>query len=145
MTTIVCNRDEMAGDTLICSDTKATATKVFRHKGNCIGVAGSYIDCLEFVRWWKSGAKDEPPETQEVDALVLTKDGRILMFNQHHMFFELEDEFAAIGSGGAAALGAMHAGATPRQAIQIAGLVDPATGGKPTVRRRGKKNAKETA
>lgn len=137
MTTIVCNREEMAGDTLIVSDTKATATKVFKHKGSCIGVAGSYIECLEFVRWWKGGAKGEPPEVSEVDALVLTKDGRILMFNQHHAFFELEDPYAAIGSGGAAALGAMHAGATPSQAIKIAGEIDPCTGGKPTKRRRG--------
>jgi len=141
MTTIVCNREIMAGDTLLVSDTCATATKVFKHKGACIGIAGSYIECMEFVRWWKAGAKDEPPEMQEVDALVLTKDGRILMFNQHTAFFELEDEFAAIGSGGAAALGAMHHGASPKEAIIIAGRVDPSTGGKPTIRRRGKTNA----
>jgi hypothetical protein len=134
----------MAGDTLLVADTKANATKVFRHKGACIGIAGSYIECMEFVRWWKSGAKGSPPEMEEVDALVLTRDGRILMFNQHHSFFEIDDQFAAIGSGGAAALGAMHMGATPEQAIIVAGKVDPTTGGKPTIRRRGKKNAQAT-
>jgi len=127
----------MAGDTLLVSETKANAVKVFKHRGACVGVAGTYVMCMEFVKWWKSGAQGEPPDMEEVDAIVLTRDGRILCFNHHTSFFEISDAFTAIGSGGAAALGAMHAGASPERAIKIAGKVDMFTGGKPTIRRRG--------
>lgn len=137
MTTIACDRNLMAGDTLLVSDVKANATKVFKHRGAVVGVAGGYAHCMEFVKWWKDGAKGDPPDMEEVDAIVLTKDGRILCFNHHHAFFEISDDFTAIGSGAAAALGAMHAGASPRTAIKIASRVDMYTGNKPTIRRRG--------
>lgn len=137
MTTIACDREVMAGDTLLVSDTKSNATKVFKHKGSVVGVAGTFIHCMEFVRWWKAGANGDPPDMEEVDALVLTKDGRILCFNHHTAFFEITNRFTAIGSGAAAALGAMHAGADPQAAIKIASKVDMFTGGNPTIRRRG--------
>jgi ATP-dependent protease HslVU (ClpYQ) peptidase subunit len=139
MTTIACNHQLMAGDTLLTSDIKCHAQKVFKHKGNCVGIAGSYTECIIFVNWWKKGAKGEAPSMKEVEALILTSDGRILCFDQHESFFELTDGFAAIGSGAQAALGAMHAGAGPEDAVLIAGKVDPGTGDKTTVRRRGKK------
>jgi ATP-dependent protease HslVU (ClpYQ) peptidase subunit len=139
MTTIACNHALMAGDTLLTSDIKCNAQKVFKHKGNCVGIAGTYVDCVVFVNWWKKGAKGEPPKMDEVEALVLTNDGRILCFDGHASFFELNDKFAAIGSGSQAALGAMHMGAWPKEAVQVASKVDPQTGFKTTVRNRGKK------
>lgn len=139
MTTIACDRHVMAGDTLLTGDVKCSATKVFKHKGNCVGIAGSYAECIVFVNWWKKGAKGDAPDMKDVEALVLTKDGRILSFDQHESFFELKDDFAAIGSGAQAALGAMHAGADTKTAVKIAGKVDPGTGFKTTVRRRGVK------
>lgn len=139
MTTIACNHQMMAGDTLLTSDIKCNAQKVFKHKGNCVGIAGTYVDCMVFVAWWKKGAKGEVPKMEEVEALVLTNDGRILCFDQHAAFFELKGKHAAIGSGASAALGAMLMGADPEQAVKIAGQVDPGTGHKATVRRRGKK------
>ena len=101
MTTIVCTRDMMVGDTLLSSDTKATAIKVFKHKGACIGIAGTYIHCIEFVRWWKSGGNPPRPKTKDVTALVLTTTGKILCFDSHHSFYEIRDLFTAIGSGAA--------------------------------------------
>lgn len=144
MTTIVCNRSMMAGDTLLTGESPCNATKVFKHKGSIVGVAGTYANCMDFVRWWKGGTQGEAPDMEDVDALVLTADGRILCFNHHRSFFEINDRFSAIGSGAHAALGAMHAGADPAEAITIASKVDPNTGSKPTIRRRGKKNVKTT-
>lgn len=135
MTTIVCTREIMVGDTLLTSDTKASAIKVFKHKGHCIGIAGTYIHCIEFVRWWKDGGNPPRPKTKDVTALVLTPKGKILCFDSYHTFYEIRDPFTAIGSGAAAAMGALHAGATPQQAVRIASRVDAATGGKLTVRR----------
>lgn len=142
MTTIVATRDMIAGDTKLSGDINSHATKVFKHRGAVVGIAGTYAFCMDFVKWWKAGAdSDNVPDMEEVDAIVLTTDGRLLCFNHHNTFFEINDDFTAIGSGAAAALGALHAGATPQQAIKIAGKIDPGTGGKPTIRRRGKKNA----
>lgn len=134
MTTIVCDTQCMAGDTLLLSDTVCNAPKVFKHKGNCIGIAGTYVDCMRFVKWWRAGAEGNVPKMTNVDALVLTRDGRILCFDQDESFFEINDPFAAIGSGAQAALGAMHMGATPQKAVRVASKVDPATGGRTTIR-----------
>jgi 20S proteasome alpha/beta subunit len=138
MTTIVCNTRYMAGDTLLTSDIKSHGQKVFKYRGNCVGISGTYVDCIVFINWWKKGAKKSPPEMKEVEALVLTADGRILCFDQHESFYEMKDDYAAIGSGAAAALGAMHMGADPKKAVQVASKIDPGTGYKTTVRRRGK-------
>lgn len=139
MTTIACNTQCMAGDTLLSSDVKCHAQKVFKHRGCCVGIAGTYADCMVFVHWWKAGAKEEPPPMDNVEALVLTSSGRILCFDGHTKFFELDDPFSAIGSGAQAALATMHMGASPREAVRIAGKVDPGTGNKTTIRHRGKK------
>lgn len=139
MTTIACNTTFMAGDTLLTSDVKCHAQKVFKCRGCCVGIAGTYVDCMIFVEWWKHGANVEPPEMENVEALVLTSSGRILCFDGHAKFFELDDPFTAIGSGAQAALAAMHMGADPQKAVKIAGKVDPGTGSKTTIRHRGKK------
>lgn len=142
MTTIVATRDMIAGDTLLSGDNTCNATKVFKHKGAVVGIAGTYACCMDFVRWWKAGGNPESiPDMEEVDAVVLTVDGKILCFNHHNTFFEINDAFTALGSGAAAALGALHAGASPQKAIKIASRIDPATGSTITIRRRGKKHA----
>lgn len=140
MTTIACNTTTMAGDTLLVSDTKCHAQKVFKYRGSCVGIAGTYVDCMMFVKWWERGAKEELPKMDDVEALVLTSDGRILCFDGHTSFYTIDDKFSAIGSGAQAALGAMHMGADPQKAVKVAGKVDPGTGNKTTVRHRGKKN-----
>lgn len=129
MTTIVCTRAEMASDSQLSGDYRASAKKLWKIGGNVVGVAGAYAPCMSFLRWLK-GEQEEEPDMDSVDAMVLTKDGRILHYNGSVEPFEVEDEFSAIGSGAQAAMAAMHMGADVARAIEIASAVDVGTGGK---------------
>jgi len=141
MTTVVCTRDAMASDSQLSGDYRASAKKVWKVDGNIVGIAGQYAPCVQFVRWLK-GELEEEPDMDNVDAMVVTKDGRILHYNGTIDPFEVDDEFSAIGSGAQAALAAMHLGAGLERAIEVASLVDVGTGGKVqlhTISRRRKK------
>lgn len=145
MTTIACNRKEMACDSYLTDGSMVLhVRKVFKRKGHVVGIAGDYAACMEFVGWWLKGNYEDEftGEMSEVDVLILTKDGKLLHYGACSRPFELEDDFAAIGSGAAAAMGALHVGATPAQAVKAASKVDVNTGGKISIRRRGMKDAK---
>ena len=138
MTTVACNRDYIAADSLIVGDHMGHGRKVFKVKGNCIGIAGTYVASMNFVRWYKRKDKDSPPDgIEDVNALVLTPSGSIRVYEGTVDYYEVEDDFCAIGSGAGAALAAMHLGCNPVKAIETATKVDAYTGGKIHIRRRG--------
>lgn len=140
MTTVVCNRAMMAADSMLVGDCKSAVKKVWKFRGNCIGIAGEYRRCVQFIDWYKGKTREEP-RMKNVDALVLTKDGRILHYEGSLIPYEVEDNFSAIGSGSQAALAAMHMGADPRCAIVVASKVDAYTGGRiQTIRIRSNNN-----
>lgn len=130
MTTVVCNRDMMASDSQLTGTHKAAAKKMWKFKDGIVGIAGEYAACVQFVRWLQDPEETDEPEMENVDAMVLTKDGRIFHYNGSLLPFEVEDEFSAIGSGTQAAMAAMYMGACPERAIEIACAVDPGTGGR---------------
>jgi len=139
MTTVVANRELVATDSLIVGDHKGTAQKVFKVKGHCVGIAGTYCACINFIRWYKRRDKDDPPEgIEDVMAIALTPSGELRVYEGSVNYFCIDDDFTAIGSGAGAALGAMFMGANPQHAIKIASKVDAYTGGRVQIRRRGK-------
>ena len=141
MTTVCCNHELMACDSYLTDgNTIQSVRKIFKRKGHVVGIAGDYAACMEFVKWWLKGKfEDECPcEMDEVEVLILTNKGKILHYSSCVEPFELVDGFAAIGSGATAAMGALHVGATPEQAVLAASKVDVNTGGKISIRRRGK-------
>lgn len=146
MTTVACNRHTMACDSYLTDgNTIQSVRKVFKRKGHLVGIAGDYAECMEFVRWWLKG-KHERGYTgtmEEVEVLILTSSGKILHYSGCSNPFELDDQFAAIGSGATAAMGALHVGATPAQAVTAASKVDVNTGGKISIRRRGKNDGRQ--
>lgn len=124
----------MACDSQASDDvTTASVVKTWTVKGNIVGVAGDYATAHAFVQWLKKPVGDPPPLT-DVSALWLKPDG-LWLFDASSKPYKLRDEFSAIGSGAQAALGAMHAGATPRQAVAIAKRIDPGTGGRVYVKK----------
>ena len=96
-----------------------------------------YVEAVKFISWYKDRKKPEP-NMEEVEAFVLTKAGKIWHYDSSLTPYEIQDEFSAIGSGTQAAMAAMHMGATPREAVEIAIKVDPRSGGTIHTRRRGK-------
>ena len=69
-----------------------------------------------------------PPKVRNVGALILTESGRIYTFENPTQWTELVEDYMAIGSGDMVALGALHQGASPEEAIVAASKIDPFTG-----------------
>lgn len=135
MTTIVADRvlltmsaDSRVSDSVagICFKTQ----KLFElSSGELIGVSGGISDALKFVKWYADGCDpDDQPEIGDgFNAIVLDRCGRMSTYDFEFVGVEVLDEFFAIGSGAMAAIGAMHMGATPAQAVLVAAKVDSST------------------
>lgn len=140
MTTIVCNKTEMACDLQITSgDVRFKAkTKIYRvdpHEMHynkepfIIGFAGDSSNIIEVVDfYYRPDLYKKIPRLHNVFGLVLTESGVIYQFSRPGVWRLLDQQFASVGSGAAIALGALHMGATPKEAIQAATKVDIYTG-----------------
>ena len=125
----------MAGDTQLTDDACVShGHKVFKHKGTCVGIAGTYEDCQRFIRWFKGPRKKPLKKVGDVMALMLTPEGKIFCFEDSSHPYLITDPFMAIGSGAQGAMTAMHMGASPRRAVELCIKVDANTGGKITTR-----------
>lgn len=130
MTTVACTRYAMASDSRVADDnTACQAVKMYRTPYGIVGVAGSMSAAMAFVAWLKDQTVT-PPDMTDVEALLLTPKGEILCYDESLTPFKIKDRFSAIGSGAAAALGALHAGVSPTQAVRIAAKIDCGTGGR---------------
>jgi hypothetical protein len=107
-------------------DNKGPCRKVYRIKGQLVGVAGSVKDESVFLEWYKKGAKGEGPKG-DVTALILSESSvKTWCFDDG--FFEPGNQFA-IGTGGAIARAVMMTGADARTAVRIATKIDAQSGG----------------
>jgi ATP-dependent HslUV protease subunit HslV len=131
-------------DGILAADSRATfqseeggarcvrCRKIYRKKTKAgievlIGTAGESSSGLLFVDWYGSDRKP-PIKFLDGDAdflcLVVTPSG-VLEYDKWCRGEEVEEEFAAIGSGAKAALGALYAGASAEEAVRIACKIDP--------------------
>lgn len=105
------------------------AQKIVEKNGDFIGCAGSNEYIEKFMKWYGSKRKKPTlPKDADFEALILKKDGRLLLYDETLTCDSITDPYYAIGSGGAAAHGALHAGATLEQAVEIACRIDPYSG-----------------
>lgn len=141
MTTIVCNKYEMACDlqfTLNGVHKTKGKTKIYKvdpHElhfdvepfivGFC-GLGSEIVDVVDF--YMRPELYERMPRTKALSGLVLTESGKIFQFDTPSKWLAVEGHYASMGSGSLTALGAMHMGATPREAVQAAMKVDPFTG-----------------
>jgi 20S proteasome alpha/beta subunit len=137
MTTIAANREMMAADRRVTDgDTHFPARKIWRIGDAIVGAAGDVGGIQKFVSYLekigKSRRKVVPlPEfgkKEAFEAIVLTPEG-LFAYDQACRPQEIEAEFYAMGSGKQAALAALHMGANPTQAVEIACLVDNSSDG----------------
>lgn len=137
MTTIVTDGYSMAGDGRVGwgnNNIYDKAVKIRRIGNQIIGCSGSADKAIEYLKWCEKGRDREDMPTgmnDECTALHLTKSG---VFISNGPFFNLKrvNRIIGIGSGAEFAVGAVMAGATPRQAVKIASKIDSGTGGKIT-------------
>ena len=139
MTTIAFRDGIMAADSQETNgDTKARCKKLFRKKDEdgqyvIIGTGGGSFTGMIYVDHFGTGKK-RPDEIsymyEDEDFHNLIWDGKkLLEVNWMWRPIQVQAPFYAIGSGAAAALGAMHMGATAKEAVQIAKKIDNNTGG----------------
>jgi hypothetical protein len=129
VTTIAANRECMAADSLANTDGRAFHTrKLYRVRGALIGISGGLDHGMMFVRWYAAGADlADRPKGLDASALALDRSG-LYRYESECYPMPIEDGFAASGSGAYAALAAMHMGATPKEAVEVACKVDVYTG-----------------
>jgi len=140
MTTIACNTKEMACDLQITLNGNAKAkcyTKIYKidaHERHypedfIIGLCGSASEAIEVVDYYQRPELYKSlPKTRDTSGLVLTRSGKIYVFDTPNQWMCIAEKFTALGSGGNVALGALLAGASPKNAIIAASKIDPFTG-----------------
>lgn len=129
MTTIAWKRGILAADKKTTDgDLAHICTKMYRKKGYAIAFAGILQEGLEFLEWFDK--KEGKCPLKKTDCLIMNLiTGQCLHWEaKGKIAVPVEDECTAIGSGGAIAIGAMEAGATPQEAVRIASRRDPSTG-----------------
>ncbi len=131
MTTIICDRTGMAGDSQATSVYGISATtKLFKLRvGGIVGISGTLVEGLVFVEWLKGEMKEAPPKMDEVEGILL-RDGIMYHFDGHAFPMRVLDKVIAIGSGAQFAVGAYYAGASLRESVKIARKLDAWSGGR---------------
>jgi ATP-dependent protease HslVU (ClpYQ) peptidase subunit len=142
LTTIAVNRECMWGDkqftNLNTGNKWKGATKVYRFKAHpdtyahcdfIIGFAGTAADMVTLANFFEyPDMHAKAPRVKGIMGLVLTEKKDIFMFDDYTKWLLMKEPFAAVGSGADYALGAMAAGKSPKEAVQIASKLDAFTG-----------------
>jgi ATP-dependent protease HslVU (ClpYQ) peptidase subunit len=135
MTTVACDGFWIAADGLVTTESgmivEFEAAKLARLKdGSIIGGSGVY-HAIDPLRAFLEGDKAEVEVCGgEWDAIRLMPDGTGLFYCDRHPTLGVPCSWPAVlGSGGSIALGAMLAGKTPKEAVEIAASRDVETGG----------------
>ena len=94
-----------------------------------VGFCGTASEIVDIVDFYTSPeVYKDMPRTRNLSGLVLTQSGKIFQFDRPDKWLAVSAPFAAMGSGACTALGALHCGASPRDAVNAAMKVDPFTG-----------------
>lgn len=142
MTCIAYRDGIIAAERRVYLDTESGGTryfdscvKLYRVLDTIVGLAGESSAGLDFLKWYSNQRYgDDPPKIGNAHVIVLKRDGLYEVEGHGHLV-KINEPFYAIGSGAKAALGAMHMGARPVEAVEIACKIDPYCGGKIDVMR----------
>lgn len=110
--------------------------KIAKYKGHLFGLAGDLCPPLdEFKKWWFTEPRKPMKGRVKFDVLMITPEGHITIADHTGSIERLHMPFFAIGSGKEFAIGAMAAGASAKQAVQIAIEFCPSVSGSVTTKR----------
>lgn len=126
-------------DGILAADSQATAgniacraEKIFALPNCIVGGAGHLTAVIRFVEWMRAGqsAKKKPDlDGDSLAAIVVWPDGRVEEWDGTLVPMPVFEQFTAVGSGRALAIGAMSMGASAVQAVEVAATWDVHTGG----------------
>lgn len=105
--------------------------KVVKDHGDLMGIAGDVCPSHEEFSQWRFSKRPRKNRWEgfKFEALVVTADGKVFIYDQLGSKQALKEEFFAIGSGAEVCLGAMEMGATAEQAVAAAIKWCPGVGG----------------
>lgn len=143
MTTIAVNKSSIAGDrqfthsgghkfrgkTKLYELPESTAEILFSTKKAVVGFCGnadSLVTCLEFL--FNPMEHTKVPRVKGVEMVALTDDKKIWTSFSLRNWMLVDQNYYAIGSGSAFAMGALESGKSPLEAVKAAAKLDPATG-----------------
>ena len=129
MTTIAASfsKQEIAVDSRVSMEfISYSVSKLRRGPVSIFGAAGDWDQCLLFLEALEKNAFEDF-ET-ECQMLELRPDG-IYVYESSIIPAKIKNDFYAIGTGAAYAIGAMRMGASPTEAVAIACEFDPASWG----------------
>ena len=136
--TTVCYRDGvLASDSLGCQGTfyGGSFQKIYQFNGFSVGVSGRMDEGTKFIKWlehFNPFRPKRPPDRfnfTDMQALLIDSENNIWYYHNHGHPVKVKDAFFAIGSGRYAAMPAMEAGASAKDAVKIAMKYDTQTGG----------------
>jgi hypothetical protein len=158
MTTIAYRDGIIAADSRVTVATEAggsrkhLCTKLYRKQITeskktfdvVIATAGEAFSALVFVDWYGTG-KPMPDVLRDLGGdftcLILRPDG-LWEADVYCRPDKIEEPFYAVGSGSKEALAAMHCGKSARDAVRVAAMIDPYTGGRIVTETLGPKEKK---
>lgn len=130
MTTCIVTRDGILSDSLISGDTNFSTRKTLRIDGALWTGAGEWECVLQAISYLTGRASDRPEfdDDTTIDVVQLDRAG-IRYYSEKLVPIEVTAEPLVIGSGRQYAIGALSAGATLSEAIEIAAAHDNDTRG----------------
>ncbi len=129
MTTVAASlvHKEIAADSMCSGEGGYYSVCKLRHwKDGVAGAAGDWVQILKFFNSIENGG--DLDSDCDVECMELRAEG-IYVYESTLIPARIKEPFYAIGTGSAYALAAMHLGKSPREAVEIAALFDPATRG----------------
>jgi ATP-dependent protease HslVU (ClpYQ) peptidase subunit len=119
---------EIAADSQVSGeDIKYNVEKLRRGVKSIYGGAGDWDKLLAAFQALEEG-KTELDDDCDVELIELRHDG-IWVYESTLIPAKIKNDFYAIGTGAAYAIAAMHLGKSPKEAVELASLYDPGTGG----------------
>ncbi len=134
MTTIAYKHGILAADTLCTSGMDlriGNITKIWMGKSYMGGLSGTISDGALFKKWLvKDNLKGDIPDfSKDLKAVIIGRDHNIYYMAIAGILVPVDATCAASGTGEEVALGAMHAGASAEQAVEISIGLDIYSGG----------------
>ena len=134
MTTIVYDKGILAYDSRVTADgvIQGHINKGIKTESHLVAISGDFKAVALFTEWAKVGLDpDKAPKVKGIsfEAVVVDRKGVVSSYDDSTVPVILDDKTYAAGSGKYYAQGALHAGATAKQAVIAAAAFDPLTGG----------------
>lgn len=130
MTTLAYDSKSIACDSQLTAEDRRLRQKKWLKlpDGTLLVYAGAAAEFQAFVRWLlHDGRQSEFPKAENLTVVIVHPCGTVEVIDEDNCSLDTTDKLFVAGSGGPIALGAMAAGLSAKEAVQIAAKYDTGT------------------